>query len=66
MHQLIFQGAPETLHRRIVPAVALAAHGGQHAKLLQLLPISMGAVLAAAIRMVDQPLRWPLGSDSTE
>ena len=53
MRPLIFQGASETLHRRIVPAVALAAHRSQHTKLLQLLPIRMRAVLAGAIRMVD-------------
>lgn len=49
MHQLVFQGSPETLHRRVVPTIALAAHGSLHAELLQLLSISVGAVLAATI-----------------
>jgi hypothetical protein len=38
----------ETFHQRIAPAASLSTHGGQHAELLLLLPISMGTVLATS------------------
>ena len=39
----------------IVETVSLAGHGGHHAKLFLQITISTGAVLATAIRMVDEP-----------
>lgn len=55
-----------TVHRRIVPAVALVTHRRLHAELLQLFLIGMRAVLAATIRMVDQFFGRLLGGDDTE
>src|SRR5689334_6178070 len=45
MHQLILQCPPETLHRRVVIAVALPAHGRGHAELPQLLLIVLSTIL---------------------
>ncbi len=45
MYPLVFQRSLETLHRRVVPTIPLAAHGGTHAELLQLLLIGARAVL---------------------
>ena len=45
MHQLIFQCPPETLHRRVVIAIALPAHGGDHADLPQLILIVLGTMI---------------------
>ncbi len=54
MHQLVFQTAPEALHRRIVITVSPARHGGQHAELLNKFLIVVSAVLAAAVGMMNQ------------
>jgi hypothetical protein len=54
MHQLILQGPPATLHRRVVRAIALPAPGGDHADLPQLLLIVVGTILRATIGVVEQ------------
>jgi hypothetical protein len=54
MHQLVFQAAPEALHRRVVIAVAPARHERLHAELLHQFSIVMCAVLAATVGMVNQ------------
>src|SRR5215831_1010052 len=54
VNQLGFQSAKEALHRRIVPAVSLAAHRLGDGNRLQDVAILAGGVLAAAIGMMDQ------------
>src|SRR5205823_14855657 len=49
-----FQGAEEALHRRVIPAVCLAAHRWGDGGGLQDLAVITGGVLTAAIRMMDQ------------
>src|SRR5881392_241430 len=49
-----FQGAEEALHRRVIPAVCLAAHRWGDGGGLQDLAVIAGGVLTAAIRMMDQ------------
>ena len=60
VHQLIFQRAPDTLHRGVVIAVALPTHGRGQAKLPQLILIVLGTILRSAIGVVDQPRAWTL------
>src|SRR5215831_16924151 len=54
VNQLGFQSAKKALHRRIVPAVCLAAHRLGDGGSLQDIAILAGGVLAAAIGMMDQ------------
>ena len=54
MDEFGFQGAEDALHRRIVPAVWLAAHRWGDGGGLQDLAIIAGSVLTAAIRVMDQ------------
>ena len=63
MHQLIFQCPPETLHRRVVIAIALSAHGGDHAELPQLILIVVGTILGATVGVVDQARAWAFCPD---
>ena len=53
VHQLIFQGPPETLHRRVVRAIAIPAHGGNHAELPQLILIVVGTILGGFNRSMQ-------------
>jgi hypothetical protein len=52
MHPLILQTVEEALDRRVVPAIALARHRGEHAVFAQQRLIIVTAVLAAAIRVM--------------
>ena len=45
----------EALHRRITPAIALAAHGGRDVGRGQCLPVGLGCILNASIRMMNEP-----------
>jgi len=54
MHEFGFQRAPETLHRRVVIAVSFAAHRHAHSVASEQRLILMAAILAPAIRMVNQ------------
>jgi hypothetical protein len=45
VHQLTLQTSPETLHRCVVIAIALARHRGLHAKLYEQPPIAVRAIL---------------------
>src|SRR3954468_24983090 len=53
--ELGFQGLEERLHHGVVIAIALAGHRDQDAVLLELGLIIDRAILAATIRMMDQP-----------
>src|SRR3954463_10499558 len=53
--ELGFQGLEERLHHGVVIAIPLAGHRDQDAVLLELGLIVDRAILAAAIRMMDQP-----------
>ncbi len=60
MHQFVLQGPPETLHRRIVVAVAAPTHGRNHATLAELLLVDLGTILRAPIGVGDQSRAWAL------
>jgi hypothetical protein len=45
----------EALGHGVVPTVALAAHTGLYAVLAQELPVAIGLILAATVRLHDQP-----------
>src|SRR6266568_1776718 len=53
--ELGFQGLKERLHHGVVVAISLAGHRDQDAVLAELGLIVDRAILAATIRMVDQP-----------
>ena len=49
-----FQTAEETLHGRIIPAVAFSTHTTLYAMGFEQLPEGLAGILAAPIRMMDQ------------
>jgi hypothetical protein len=57
VNELGFQSAEETLHRRIVPAVSLAAHRLKDSGRLQEPEVVAGGILAAAVGMMNEPRR---------
>jgi hypothetical protein len=57
--EFAFQRRKEALHRRVVPAVALAAHRTDHAVLLQPVAVAVGRILHAAIGVLDGTRRGP-------
>src|SRR6056297_3155793 len=63
MDALNFERVEEALHRRVVEAIALPAHGGRYLRGGKGLAILVSCVLNAAIRMLDQPRRRALASD---
>ena len=56
--QLRLDGFEEGLHRSIIIAISLAAHGHFEAMQAQQLLIIVRTVLTAPVRMVDAALRW--------
>src|SRR5215203_597594 len=54
LDEFTLQRGIEALHRRIVPAIALAAHGAQHAVLLQPLAVLTRCKLHSAVRVVGE------------
>jgi len=54
----IFQTAKKSFGRRIVPAIAFAAHALLHTNHRQMLAIFPTRILAAAIRVMQQAGRW--------
>ncbi len=63
MHQLHLECAPETLHRRVIVAVALATHGRDQTELPQLFLIVLRAILGPAIRVMQKPRSRALGRE---
>src|SRR5665213_4113181 len=63
MHALGLERVEETFHRRVVVAVALAAHRGGDSTDGQSRPIVMGGILHASIGMMDQAGTGPLCRD---
>ena len=57
MHALVLQTVEEALGRRVIPAIPLAAHRANHVVLRQLVLKPTAGVLAATIRVMDQPGR---------
>src|SRR5512134_946262 len=55
MDMLAFEGAKETLHRSIVIAVASAAHADLDLLVDEKLLVRIAGILAATIRMMQQP-----------
>src|SRR5271156_3839416 len=55
MHTLILQAVEETLAGGVIPAIALAAHRREHAVVSELFLKVVAAILAAAIRVMNQP-----------
>ena len=64
MDHFVLQATPEALHRRVVVAVPLARHGCPHAELRDQFPIVVSAILAASVRVENQPWRRPLSANS--
>ena len=64
MDHFVLQAPPEALHRRVVVAVPLARHGCPHAELRDQFPIVVSAILAASVRVENQPWRRPLSANS--
>jgi hypothetical protein len=63
IHQLAFQSGKETFHCRIVITITLPAHTGNHLVFGLELAVGVGAILTAAVRMVEQAGRWlPIGN----
>src|SRR5919112_5498395 len=58
MNQLRFERAEERLHRRIVIAVTLAAHGGFDAVAVEDLAIRSASLLDATLGMGGEALGW--------
>lgn len=60
MQTFILETVKPALGRRAVPAVALPAHGTDHAVLFEPGLEGMAGILTAAIRMMQQSRLWPL------
>ncbi len=62
LDELDFKGVEEALHRGIIVAASRAAHRRLRPHTGELSPVGLGRVLAAAIRVADQPAvgrcRW--------
>ena len=54
MHEFLLQAAPEAFHRRVIIAVALSAHAGNHAPLRQTGPVGAAGILHPAIGVMHQ------------
>src|SRR3954465_11414703 len=63
--ELVLQAAEEALHRRVIEAIALAAHGRRDPVPGQDRPVGLARVLHPAIGVLDQPAGRlpPLGRD---
>ena len=59
MNELDLECGEEALHRRVVVAAALAAHGLPHAPALQQGPVEAGGIPATTIRVGHESLGWP-------
>jgi len=57
VHSFVFEATEPAFGRGVIPAVALAAHGTNHAVHLQLGLKYEAGILAALIRMMYQPSR---------
>src|ERR1700761_5735971 len=57
LDELAFQRCKEALHRRVVPAVAFAAHRADHPMLPQPLAVTVRRILHPAIGVVDEAWR---------
>ena len=55
LNEFAFERGPEALHPGVVVAVARPAHAGHHAVAAQQLAVRLAGVLAAAVRVVEQP-----------
>lgn len=49
------EGVEEAFHRGVVVTAARPAHGGRRLHVGELLSVGLGGVLAAAIRVTDEP-----------
>src|SRR5687767_7004840 len=56
--ELLLDGGEEALGNGVVEAVALAAHAGNEAMVMENLPIALADILRATIRVVDQSSFW--------
>ena len=56
--QLVFEAAPEAFDKRVVVAVAFAAHGSEQAVLGEQLAIGRAGELATAIGVEDEWCAW--------
>src|SRR6476660_6562040 len=63
LDEFALQRGIEALHRRVVPAIALAAHRADDAVLLQSLAILVRRELHAAVRVMNEPGRGTPAND---
>ena len=67
VHELARECPEEAFDTGIVPAVAVAAHARGDAMLAEQMLVTRGGILAAAIRMVQEPGPWvPVGQRHRE
>src|ERR1700674_1230130 len=57
MHALVLQAVEKTFAGRVIPAISFAAHRREHSVRGELLLKIVAAILAAAIRVMNQPRR---------
>ena len=57
LDHFIFKAAPEALDGGVIIAIALSRHGSHQAVFLENSAIHLSAILAAAVRVMDQS-RW--------
>src|SRR5262249_46254355 len=58
INQFELEGGEKTFRHRVIPAVAFTTHAAQHAVRRQQLLILVTGVLAAAVGVMQQALRW--------
>jgi len=59
MYQVVLQCTEETLHHRVVGAMALAAHAGHEPSLLEQPAVRQARVLRPLVRVMDEPRPRP-------
>ena len=62
VYELALECPEEAFDTGVVPAVACATHAGGDAVLAEQTLVTRGGILAAAIRMVQEPGPWVSGS----
>ncbi len=63
VNQLLFERTPDAFHGSVVEAIPLAAHRRHQLETIKYLLIFIGTVLAAAVRVMNQPTGRALGVD---
>ena len=64
LNTFLFQTAEETFNNSIIPAITLATHATQYSNDLEQSPERLAGILAATVRMMNQPGLWFPAPDS--